>query len=273
MIGKYEQEILNKPLVLELSKYKPSKLIEFTMELSKFLGADDTPQIPSLCLLENLNEFIKNAVDAKAKHLWFSQTTDPTIAIIIVHIWDDGSGFDEDWLHHGADHDQRKNYTSILGDHTHINSTKLKQTNQLGGAGRGLANCSKILNEYNGDLHFYNNSDHGAHIELSAPIQKETAKHIAYHYAILAEKITKQDFQMPTAGNLSNDSPVKKITHLMLPDLNGEQPSQHSVNTLFAKRKAQRATMQQQKNSNSDNNNPSKSTSTNDGSSININNQ
>lgn|SRR3990167_880488 len=265
MFSKYDyskdssiSEDVNPVLTLDLpqtgEKLKPY-IYDCECKIDDFLNIKDDPQVASLCLSSNLGEFIKNSLDAGATKLWIKKIV--VNGMLQITVSDNGSGFDKNMLKT----DEHQDYATILGNNTHIESKKKQQNNQLGGHGRGLANCSKILDSYSGNLFIYN--DHGACIQFSAPISKDlkSSDDLKLKYALLEEEISKKDFVTPTIK-----SPTKMV-HINISEigaLTSSTDKHHSTSSLFARRKAQVANLKLLKDSTNDGN-------TNSGSSLSLN--
>lgn len=112
-------------------------------------------------VLESLNELMKNAVDAGAENLFIE---DRSVDRSSVCVFDDGAGFSREFLGEG----NCLNYRDKLGGNLAIASTKKGLEGQYGGSGRGLAEASGVIAQYDGSIICSNRvEDHsGAHIEF-----------------------------------------------------------------------------------------------------------
>lgn len=111
-------------------------------------------------VLESLNELMKNAVDAGAENLFIEDRSADRASICV---FDDGVGFSIEFLGGNC-----LNYRDKLGGNLAIASTKRGVKGQYGGSGRGLAEASGVIEQYNGSIICSNRAGDkgGAHMEF-----------------------------------------------------------------------------------------------------------
>lgn len=191
----------------------------------------DLFQATDLCLLDGMDEIVKNAVDANATYLKIARKiyTDNEKKYCLIEVEDDGSGFSDIAKPNKpafVQGNQPRNYSDVLQERTQNSQNAAIQSDKkgkLGGAGLGLGFAQKILEHYSGGLSISNTSPNTngapkhAKLEFRAIMHSdEELRNLAQTFVLQAEKIKQE-----AAGKIIPVEPIEQPSAKnVIPQLN-----------------------------------------------------